>query len=126
MSDFNGRIGRIFLAFRDQPVDIVSARMNVRDVLRDERADGYKEGHGDGIEDQWQAAKIEQQRLAKAHEEFVTGLLGPAPAQWNDEGTREEALTGYVRALEVVARKHLGRLPVPGDSESGESGEGER
>jgi hypothetical protein len=117
MSDFNGRIGAIARAFKDDPLDIVSARMTIRDVLRAERADGWQEGHSDGLEDQYQGNRVTQQRLAKEHETFVGHLIGRAPAEWSGEGTPEQILTGYLRALEAAFENAHGRLPVPADYE---------
>lgn len=124
MSDYNGRIGAIMRAIRsDDPEDIVSARMAIRQVLQAERTEGYHEGHGDGLEDQRAGDRAERQRLAKAHESFVRELLELAPIEWATQGTPEEALAAYLGTAVALAERHLGRLPVPGDGEAPEDGD---
>lgn len=84
MSDFNGRIQDVVSAFTRKPLDIIGARMAIRDVMRAERHEGWREGYGDGREDY--AAAVELKREAGRARLDLT---------WLGETPRGEKQTGH-------------------------------
>lgn len=66
MGDFNGRIEEIIRAFRKYPAGDLNTRMIVRETLAAERAEGFKQGYGEGIHDACEARRSEQERAAAA------------------------------------------------------------
>lgn len=69
MGDFNGRIGQIIHAFEKYPAGDLNTRMIVRETLAAERADGFKQGYGEGIHDASAADMAERQRARAAAED---------------------------------------------------------
>jgi hypothetical protein len=66
VSDFNGRIGDIVHAFETNAPGSTDTRFKIREVLREERRDGWQEGYSDGLEDQYHGSKAEREAADKA------------------------------------------------------------
>lgn len=60
---------------------------------------------------------------AAEHNEFLNDLLANADDSWCTDAPAEVIAIRYVSALEAIAERHLGRLPVPGDEGIPEDGD---
>ena len=65
MADFNGRIEEIVHAFEKYPAGDINTRMIVRQVLARERVEGFEQGYGEGVHDQYQAQRSERERAER-------------------------------------------------------------
>ena len=90
MSDFNGRIGAIERAARKGTTPS-SFRYVIRETLRAEHADGWKEGHADGLDDAWQDIRAEREAAAAAER--------PAQYAWEGTNSRGEEHRGAWQML---------------------------
>jgi hypothetical protein len=72
MADFNGRIEAIIRAFKKYPAGDINTRMIVRQTLAAERAEGFEQGYNEGLHDQHQAQRSEQERVEREQEQAAT------------------------------------------------------
>jgi hypothetical protein len=66
VADYNGRIGAIVRAFEKNPPGSTEIRFRIRETLRAEHLEGWREGYSDGLDDQYQGNKAEQEAAASA------------------------------------------------------------
>lgn len=95
MSDFNGRIQEIVSAFTRKPLDIIGARLTIRDVMRKERHEGWRDGYSDGREDYAAAAELKREAAA-----------ADLDLRWAGEDVRGERSSGGWR----VPASHIAAL----------------
>lgn len=69
MGDFNGRIGQVIRAFEKYPAGDINTRMIVREQLAAERAEGFKQGYGEGMYDASEAERSEREHAAASDPE---------------------------------------------------------